>query len=190
MVTPQAKKSCLKRLVEKHGLSERRACELVGIYRSTARYQPKRADDSWLAEKIKKIAYEKKRFGYRRIYMLLRRKKIVVNHKKVFRIYRACGLKVLKRGGRKKALGIRGVTFRAIRPNQKWSLDFVHDALADNRKIRLLTILDEYTRECLQISVDTSLNSRRVGEELEKLIERRGKPEMIISDNGTEFTSN
>lgn len=122
--------------------------------------------------------------------MILRREKIIVNHKKVFRIYNACGLKVLKRGGRKKALGVRGLAFRATCPNQKWSLDFMHDALADGRKIRLLTIIDEYTRECLQIAVDTSLNSQRVGRELKKLIEQRGKPEMIKSDNGTEFTSN
>ena len=163
---------------------------LVGSNRSTVRYQTKKADESWLIKKIKAIAYERKRFGYRRIHMVLRREKIFVNHKKVFRIYRACGLKVLKRGGRKKALGVRGLALRSTHPNQKWSLDFVHDALADGRKIRLLTIIDEYTRECLQITVDTSLNGRRVSEELKKLIEQRGKPEIITSDNGTEFTSN
>lgn len=190
MVTPQAKKSCSKWLVEEHGLSERKACMLVGIQRSTVRYRSKKTDESWLVDKIKTIAYEKKRFGYRRIHMMLKREKIVVNHKKVFRIYRACGLKVLKRGGRKKTLGVRGLAFRATRPNQTWSLDFMHDALADGRKIRLLNIIDEYTRECLQITVDTSLNSRKVGNELEKLIDLRGKPEMIKSDNGTEFTSN
>ena len=118
MVTPQAKKTCSKWLVEEHGLSERKACMLVGIHRSTVRYRSKKADESWLVDKIKEIAYEKKRFGYRRIHMMLRREKIVVNHKKVFRIYKTCGLKVLKRGGRKKALGVRGLAFRATRPNQ------------------------------------------------------------------------
>lgn len=189
-MTPQAKKSCSNWIIEKHFLSERRACQLVGIHRSTVRYKTKRADESWLIEKIKAIAYEKKRFGYRRIHLVLKREKIVINHKKVFRLYKASGLKVLKRSGRKKALGIRGSYLKAAYKNHKWSLDFVHDALADGRKIRLLTIVDEYTRECLQITVDTSLNSRRVVYELERLIETRGKPSMITSDNGTEFTSN
>ena len=99
-------------------------------------------------------------------------------------------MKVLKRGGRKRALGIRGTSFRAASPNQNRSLDFVHDVLSDGRKIRLLTIIDKFTRECLQITVDTSLNGKRVSKELEQLIEQRGKPEMIKSDNGTEFTSN
>ena len=190
MVTPQAKKTSSRWLIEKHGFSQRKACKLVGVQRATARYQSKKPDESALAEKIKSIAYEKKRFGYRRIHMILRREKILVNHKKVFRIYKACGLKVLKRGGRKRALGVRGLALRATRPNQSWSLDFVHDALSDGRKIRLLTIIDEFTRECLQIAVDTSLNGKRVSKELERLIEQRGKPERIKSDNGTEFTSN
>lgn len=190
MVTPQAKKTSSTWLKENHGISQRRACKLVGVQRSTARYQSKRPDESDLAEKIKRIAYEKKRFGYRRIHMILKRENVLVNHKKVFRIYKACGLKVLKRGGRKRVLGIRGKAFQATLPNQNWSLDFVHDALSDGRKIRLLTIIDEFTRECLQIVVDTSLNGRRVSKELEQLIEQRGKPEMIKSDNGTEFTSN
>jgi putative transposase len=189
-VTPQAKKSCSKWLIKKYHLSERRACMLVGIHRSTVRYQSKKPDESDLVEKNKSIAYEKKRYGYRRIHMILRREKMLVNHKKVFRIYKTYGLKILKRRGRKKALGTRGKAVRAIFPNQKWSLDFVHDALSDGRRIRLLTIVDEFTRECLQIVVDTSLNGRRIRKELEHLIEQRGKPEMIKSDNGTEFTSN
>ena len=190
MVTPQTKKTGSKWLVKKHALSERRACKLVGIHRSTDRYQSQKPDETELAEKIKSIAYKKKRYGYRRIHMILKRKKVFVNHKKVFRIYKACGLKVLKRGGRKRALGIRGAAFRATSPNQNWSLDFVHDTLSDGRKIRLLTIIDEFTRECLQITVDTSLNGKRVSNELAKLIEQRRKPEMIKRDNGTEFTSN
>jgi len=190
VVTPQAKKASSTWLMEKHKLSQRRACKLVGVQRATARYQSRKPDESELIDKIKSIAYEKRRFGYRRIYVLLRREKILVNHKKVFRLYKACGLKVMKRGRKKRALGVRGRAFRATRPNQNWSLDFVHDALSDGRKIRLLTIIDEFTRECLQIAVDTSLSGRRVSQELEQLIEQRGKPEMIKSDNGTEFTSN
>lgn len=190
MVTPQAKRECSCYLVQEHKLSERRACQLVGGYRSLVRYRLRKASDNKLVEKIKAIAFEKRRFGYRRIHMMLKREGITVNHKKVYRLYSACGLKVRKRAGRKRALGIRGNCLKATRPNQRWSLDFVYDALANGRKIRLLTIIDEYTRECLRIEVDTSLNGRRVKQALEELIASRGKPEMIQSDNGTEFTSN
>ncbi len=190
MVTPQAKKASSTWLMEKHKLSQRRACKLVGAQRATVRYKSRKKDETELTEKIKAIAYEKRRFGYRRIHMLLRKEKIFVNHKKVFRLYKACGLKVMKRGGRKRALGVRGTAFKATGSNQNWSLDFVHDALSDGRRIRLLTIIDEFTRECLRIAVDTSLNGKRVSRELELLIEQRGKPKMIKSDNGTEFTSN
>lgn len=190
MVAPQAKRACSYYLVQEHKISERRACQLVGAQRSLVRYRSKKADDTKLIERIKEIAFEKRRFGYRRIHVLLKREGVRINHKKVYRLYSACGLKVRKRAGRKRALGIRGSYLKATRPNEKWSLDFVHDALANGRKIRLLTIIDEFTRECLKIEVDTSLNGRRVQQALEKLIEGRGKPEMIMSDNGTEFTSN
>lgn len=188
MVTPQAKRSCSKAIKE-HGISERRACQLVGVNRSTVRYKGQRVDDCKLSESIRKIALEKKRFGYRRIHMLLKREGLKINHKKVFRLYQKLGLKVLKRGGRKRALGIRAPTLKAQRMNQRWSLDFVSDALATGRRIRLLTVVDDYSRLCLGIIVDTSLSGWRVSRELNKLIEMYGKPETIISDNGTEFTS-
>lgn len=143
--------------MQEHKLSERRACQLVGAHRSLVRYRPRRANDTMLVEKIKAIAFEKRRFGYRRIHMMLKRERMTVNHKKVYRLYSASGLKVRKRAGRKRALGMSGSYLKATRPNQKWSLDFVHDALANGRKIRLLTIIDECTRECLKIEVDTSL---------------------------------
>jgi putative transposase len=121
--------------------------------------------------------------------MLLKREGMQINHKKLFRIYQRLGLKVLKRGGRKRALGQRVVPMPLTRINQEWSLDFVHDALANGRRIRLLTIVDDFTRESLKIVVDTSLNGHRVRDELEKIIEDRGMPDRILSDNGTEFTS-
>lgn len=121
--------------------------------------------------------------------MLLKRDGMKINHKKLFRIYQELGLRVLKRGGRKRALGSRIVPISLTRKNQEWSLDFVHDALADGRRIRLLTIVDDFTRESLGIVVDTSLNGRRVRDELQKVMEIRGMPERIVSDNGTEFTS-
>ena len=122
--------------------------------------------------------------------MLLKRDGVQINHKKLFRIYKELGLKVLKRGGRKKALGQRVVPMPLHRINQEWSLDFVHDALADGRRIRMLTVVDDFSRESLKIIVETSLNGRRVRDELEDLMRTRGVPERILSDNGTEFTSN
>jgi len=150
----------------------------------------RKKDESKLKEEIKEIAYEKRRFGYRRIRMLLVRKGTTVNHKRIYRLYREMGLKVLKRGGRKRALGIRQPENLVTRPNQRWALDFVQDALWDGRRICLLPVIDVCTRKCLRIVVDNSLNGRQVVEALEGLIEEYGSPEEIISDNGTEFTSN
>lgn len=190
MVTPQAKKTCSQVLVHEHKRSERRACRLMGSNRSTVRYCLRKKDESKLKEEIKEIAYEKRRFGYRRIRILLVRKGTPVNHKRVYRLYREMGLKVLKRGGRKRALGIRQPENLVTRPNQRWALDFVQDALWDGRRIRLLPVIDVCTRKCLRIVVDNSLNGRQVVEALENLIDEYGSPEEIISDNGTEFTSN
>lgn len=153
------------------------------------RYRSRKPEEGCLKEKIKNIAHDKRRYGYRRIHELLKRDGVKINHKKLFRIYRELGLKVLKRGGRKRALGQRVVPIPLIRKNQEWSLDFVHDATADGRRIRLLTIVDDFTRENLAIVVETSLNGKRVRDELEKVIEIRGIPGRILSDNGTEFTS-
>ena len=189
-MTPQAKKACAQSIVKEHSFSERRACVLVGVHRSLLRYSSHKLDETELTNKIKEIAYEKKRFGYRRIHIILKRSGMKINHKKVYRIYRICGLKVLKRGGRKKALGTRKIELFVTKPNEKWAVDFVHDALSDGRKIRLLTIIDIFTRECLGIVVDTSLSGHRVIRALEQLIEQKGKPGGIMSDNGTEFTSN
>ena len=190
MVSPQGRRSAIELLKEGHKISERRACKLVGLRRSVARYRSKIISrEAILLEKIKKIAFERRRFGYRRIHILLKREGLQVNHKLVWRLYKKSGLKVSKRGGRKKAVGIRLVKEPVNRANQRWSLDFVADALSNGRRIRLLNVVDDFTRECLKIVVDTSLNGQRVVKELSHLILERGKPEEIISDNGTEFTS-
>jgi putative transposase len=176
--------------ITEHGMSERRACKLVGAHRSVIRYRTVKSNETELVNMIKKIAWERRRFGYRRIHMLLKRSGVQINHKKVYRIYRASGLKVRKRGGRKRALGIRKVESSSIKSNQQWAMDFVHDALVDGRRIRLFAVIDTFTRECLRLIVDTSINGKKVIETLTGLIEERGVPESIISDNGTEFTSN
>lgn len=128
-------------------------------------------------------------YRYRRIHVLLRREGLNINHKKLFRIYKQIWLKVLKRGGRKRALGTRVVAMALTKSNQEWSLDFVHDVLANERRIRMLTVVDNFTRESIKIVLDTSLSGRSVCEELEQLIQTRGKPDRILSDNGREFTS-
>jgi len=120
---------------------------------------------------------------------MLQKKGEKANHKLIWKLYKQAGLKVAKRGGRKRAIGVRQKREPAKRANQRWSLDFVADSLANGRRIRLLNVVDDYTRECLKIVIDTSLNGQRVARELNELVTERGKPEEIMSDNGTEFTS-
>jgi len=190
VVAPQAKRACSKMLIEEHSLSERRACQLVGANRATVRYRNQKEPEEELRQEIKELAMKNRRYGYRRIYLLLRRMGKKINHKKVYRLYRNLGLKVLKRGVRKRAIGDRKVEMLITRANQCWSLDFVHDSVSNGKKIRILTVIDTYTRESLKIEVASSLNGQAVLRALEEIIEDRGKPEMILSDNGTEFTSN
>lgn len=177
--------------METHGLSQRRACKLVGVCRGTVRFQSvKKTGEEELRGKIQKLAHERRRFGYRRIHLLLKKEGMQINHKKVFRLYQELGLKVRRRGARKRGLGVRLEQIKVAAPNQRWSLDFVQDTLQCGRKIRMLTVIDDYTRECLEIAVDRSLGGERVKRALERLMELRGKPKAIRSDNGTEFTSN
>lgn len=189
MVSPQAKRLAVEVLKQNHQMSERRACKLVGLQRTVARYKSQKRAEKELIEKIKKLAYARRRYGYRRIHLLLKRSGEKINHKRVWRLYREAGLKVAKRGGRKRAIGMRLVNAPATKTNQRWSLDFVADALSDGRRIRLLNVVDDFTRECLKIVIDTSLSGQRVARELSELMQEKGKPEEIISDNGTEFTS-
>ena len=188
MVGPKIKRAWAQLLTEKHKLSQRRAFKLVGLHRSVGRYATKK-DDSLDKEAIKNVALERPRFGYRRIQILLEKSGFKMNHKKVYRLYTQMGLKVKKRGSRKRAIGPRLEKVKASDLNQVWSLDFMSDRLVDGRKIRVLNIIDEFSRESLKMVVDTSLSGSRVVRELKELVEERGKPKQIISDNGTEFTS-
>ena len=173
-----------------HEMSERRACKAMGFCRMTIRYETRRSDDDSLRERMKALAHERRRFGYRRIHVLLKREGHHVNHKKLFRLYREEKLTVRKRGGRKRAIGTRAPMLVPMTANDRWSLDFVSDQLTDGRRFRVLTIVDDCTRECLGLVADTSLSGLRVARELDRIIEKRGKPKMIVSDNGSEFTSN
>ncbi|MDA9481337.1 integrase [Bradyrhizobium sp. CCBAU 11445] len=190
MVTPAGKRKAVAHLMEAHEMSERRACKAIGCCRMTIRYRTTRADDAALRQRMRAIAEVRRRFGYRRLHVLLRREGYLVNHKKLFRLYREERLAVRRRGGRKRALGTRAPMVVPIAPNDRWSLDFVSDQLTDGRRFRILTVVDECTRECLALVADTSLSGSRVARELDRLIIERGKPKMVVSDNGTELTSN
>lgn len=163
MVGLEAKKQVAAYVLKAYKISERWAFEIVALRR---------------------------RFGYRRIFCLLKREGFNVNKKKVYRIYRTAGLSVHRRKNRKKARGSRQERQPVLRPNQRWSLDYVFDQLSDGRKIKLMTLIDEFTRECLAVRVERSIKGADVIKILNEVIDERGKPEQIQSDNGSEFTSN
>jgi transposase InsO family protein len=190
MVTPAVKRQAVAHLLAAHEMSERRACHLVGADRTMIRYRGQRPDDAALRERMRVLAGERRRFGYRRLHVLLRQEGLVVNRKKTERLYREERLTVRRRRGRKKATGTRAPILVEARPNARWSVDFVHDQLVTGRRLRILNVIDDVTKECLAAVVDTSISGRRVARELEVVVARRGKPELIVSDHGTEFTSN
>jgi putative transposase len=175
--------------IEEKSYSQRRACALVGMHPRTYRYASQRPDDADIRRRLRELANERRRFGYRRLHILLRREGIALNHKKLFRLYREERLTVRRRGGRKRALGTRAPMAIPQGRNQRWSLDFVSDALIDSRRFRILAVVDDFTRECLALVVDTSLSGVRVVRELNRLAKFCGLPLMIVSDNGTELTS-
>ena len=190
MVTPAVKREAVAHLKTAHEMSERRACLVIGCERMTVRYRSRRPDDVALRERLRALARERRRFGYRRLLIFLRREGFVVNHKRLFRIYREERLMVRKRGGRKRALGTRAPMPIPAAPNDLWSLDFVSDQFVCGRRFRILAVYDVCTRECLATVADTSLSGKRVARELDRIIAWRGKPKTIVSDNGTELTSN
>jgi len=189
MVTPVACREAVAHLRGGFAMSERRACRIVVADRSSVRYRRRRPDDGLLRERLKALAHERRRFGYRRLYVLLRREGYAVNCKRVYRLYREERLMVRRRGGRKRALGGRAPIPLPIGPNQRWSLDFVHDQMIDGRRFRILAVVDDCTRECLALVADTSISGIRVARELDRIIAVRGRPKTIVSDNGTELTS-
>ena len=171
------------------GYSQRRACRLVGLDPKTYRYRARRGDDAPLRQRLRDLASQRRRFGYRRLHILIKREGVSVNHKKLYRLYREERLTVKKRGGRKRALGTRTPMALPQGPNQRWSLDFVADALACGRRFRVLAVVDDFSRECLGLVVDVSLSGVRVTRELDRIAANRGYPALIVSDNGTELTS-
>ena len=189
MVTPAARREAVAHLRSAFEASERRACAALGVERTSVRYRGDRPDDTAVRARLRELAAIRRRFGYRRLLVLMRREGLVMNHKKFRRLYREERLQVRRRGGRKRALGTRAPMAMPQGPNQRWSLDFVADQLVDGRRFRVLVVVDDFTRECLALVVDTSLSGARVVRALDAIIVLRGRPLMIVSDNGTELTS-
>jgi putative transposase len=169
-------------------ISERRACGLLGVWRSSCRYEEKSDGDAELREELTTLAQERPRFGYRRLGVLLARNGKRVNHKRLYRVYRQAGLGV-KRIRRKKLVRTGQGQSVLTAPNQEWALDFVCDTVAGQRSIRVLSIVDNFTRECLALETETSFPGQRVTRILEAIIARRGLPKALRMDNGPEFTS-
>ena len=170
-------------------VSERRSCQLVGVSRHGVRDESRRSDSA-LLEKLKAIAGQHPRHGYRRACALLRRSGEEVNHKRVHRVWQEAKLSLpLRRARRKRALACATTCSQAIRPNQVWTYDFVFDRCANGQQSKLLTVVDEYTRESLAIHVAASIKSRAVIEVLSRLIAERGSPLYLRSDNGSEFVA-
>jgi len=189
MVRPAAKREAVAYLREHFQMSERRACSVLAADRKMIRYVSRRPPETELRERLRDLANERRRFGYRRLFILLRREGEASGINRIYRLYREEGLGVRKRKGRKRAIGVRAPILVEARPNARWSLDFVHDQMANGRRFRILNVVDDITHECLASIPDTSISGHRVARELTALIERRGRPGMIVSDNGTELTS-
>lgn len=186
---PAQRRAAVVYAQEQLGLSQRRACRLVGSARSTIHYRPRHRDDAALRARLRELAAQRPRFGYRRLQVLLRREGIVVNHKRIERLYREEGLAVRRRTRKSLTLVRRGRPAPPERANEQWALDFLQDALASGRPIRLLSIIDVFTREALALEVDTSLPGRRVVRILERLLAERDRPLQLVLDNGPELLS-
>jgi putative transposase len=177
----------VQRLRAEFATSERHACELVSIPRSSCRYECRR-DDSVLRQQLIELAHEKPRFGYRRLHILLRRTGQCVNHKRVQRVYRAAGLCV-RRIRRKRLTRTYASPPTLTAPNQEWAIDFASDVTASGRRLRVFSVVDTFTRECLALETDSSMPSQRVTRVLQAIINQRGAPQFLRSDNGPEVSS-
>lgn len=190
MVGPAAKREAVAHLQEVMQMSERRACSVIAADRTSIRYRSRRPDDAELRDRLRDLANARRRFGYRLLFVLLRRDGETAGRNRIYRLYREEGLSVRRRRSRRRAVGTSALILVQAQVNARWSLDFVHDQFACGRRFQILNIVDDVTRECLAAVPDTSISGKRVARELTALIERRGRPALIVSDHGTELTSN
>ncbi|MBH1927918.1 IS3 family transposase, partial [Serratia ureilytica] len=189
LLTTGQKREAVVLMCDATGLSQRRACRLTGLSLSTCRYDAQRpAADAHLSGRITELALERRRFGYRRIWQLLRREGLHVNHKRVYRIYHLNGLSVKRRRRRKGLATERFPLLRPDAPNLTWSMDFVMDALANGRRIKCLTCVDDFTKECLTITAAFGISGVQVTRILDSIALFRGYPTTIRTDQGPEFT--
>lgn len=190
LLEPAHKRELANKIQLQIRLSERRVCRLLELNRTTKRYRPvQKVENEAIKEHLAELAARWKRFGYRRLHILLEREGRVINHKRVYRLYKEAGLS-LRRRKKKCPSEKRGrPQTAALAPNTRWSLDFVSDVTAHGQRFRVLTVIDETTRECLALEADTSLTGKRVVSVLNRIAFFRGLPKEILTDNGSEFTS-
>lgn len=191
MVTPAARRAAVSYFRDRHGQSERSACRLAGLSRSTYRRKSLRDEaDQPLRGRLLDLASERPRFGYRRLHVMLLREGWQINRKRVYRVYRELGLAVRRKKRKRVAQANRLPRVVPIAPDLQWSMDFMRDTLASGRVFRTLNVVDDATRECLAIEVDTSLSGRRTGRVLDRIARSRNSyPKRLVLDNGPECTS-
>lgn len=186
---PAERRRAAEYAATEHQVSTVRSCGLIGIERSSFYYRAERRDDTRLREALREAAAIHRRWGYRFLMMVMRRAGFTDNHKRVYRIYREEGLQVRQRKRKRTAKWRGEKPVVPDRINTRWSMDFVHDATSDGRKLRMLNIIDDCTRRCLRIEVDTSVSGERVARTLDQVVELHGKPQSLLMDNGPEFIS-
>ena len=189
MVTPAARRKLVAFLQDHHQFSERRACKIVGLCRSSCRYQAKPNNDAEIRARLRQLAEQRRKYGAPRLHTLLRREGHLINHKRTERLYREEGLSLRRKKRRKRGSHLRVVLAGPERINQHWSMDFVTDSLFNGRRLRVLTVVDDFSKECPVLEVDHSLTGKRVTRVLERVALTRGLPEVITVDNGPEFIS-
>jgi putative transposase len=188
---PKAKREAVGLIIERFGLSVRRACRFIGLSRTSFCYRPViRSDEEVIHKRLRKLAETRRRFGCPRLHVMLRREGFMINHKRTERIYRQEGLILRIRRRKKMSSLLRTKMPKPNYPHHIWSMDFMRDNLANGHAIKVLSIVDEYTRKCFRIEVDTSINGVRVARVLSEIAQTEGLPEIIIIDNGPEFISN
>ncbi len=190
MVKPTDRRQAVGSIRASYEFSERRACRVLGLSRSSHRYASRRREPTELLERLRAHAASRPRFGYRRLHLLLRRDGEQVNHKRVYRLYRLEGLSVRTKRRKRMVAAPRTVLPPPTRPNQRWSMDFVSDVTEKSRRFRVLTLVDDFTRRCMALVVDTSFSGKRIGRVLNELAAVHRHPQTIVVDNGPEFTSN
>lgn len=188
MVTPTGKRAAVRHAIDDYRLSERQSCKLVGLSRSSLRYKAKPVEDEPLRVRLRELATKYPRYGYLMLHALLKQEGLVVNRKRTYRIYTQEKLQVRTKK-RKKLVRPRMPHVVPVAKNIRWSMDFVSDQLVNGRRFRVLNIVDDYSREMIGQLTSVSISGARVARFLDQLLEKRGRPDQIICDNGTEFTS-